>query len=240
MPVSNQETVFNHVGNGLTTTFAYSCKVEFAEDLSVFVNDAKVTSGFSISGVGVNTGGTVTFTAPPAAGVKVRIERIIELKRSTDYQQNGDFLAKVANSDFDRLWMVLQQLSADTSRAIKFPKSQAILPDPLPIASSRANKALIFGADGNVTVSADDYVNQFSLVAAQVALAAAQAGIATAKAGEAGSSAAAAAVSAAAAIDAGDYLNSYIDQILLNVTFPLDLGLVADAVITNTFDLGVL
>jgi len=46
---------------------------------------------------------------------------------------------------------------------------------------------------------------------------------------------------AAIAADAAAYLSSYIDQILLNVTFPLDLGLVLDpAAPFNTFDLGAL
>jgi len=48
-------------------------------------------------------------------------------------------------------------------------------------------------------------------------------------------------VNAAYAADAAAYLSSYIDQILMNVTFPLDLGLIIDPVAPfNAFDLGAL
>jgi len=50
----------------------------------------------------------------------------------------------------------------------------------------------------------------------------------------------AAPAAAAAAQDAAAYLESYIDQVVMNVTFPLDLGLVTDPVIYNHFDLGAL
>ena len=47
-----------------------------------------------------------------------------------------------------------------------------------------------------------------------------------------------ASASAATAVDAAARLNSYIDQVVMNVTFPLDLGLVGDPVIHSVFDLG--
>lgn len=46
--------------------------------------------------------------------------------------------------------------------------------------------------------------------------------------------------SANTAMEASDYLNTYIDQVALNVTFPLDHGLIADPVIYSTFDLGTI
>ena len=50
----------------------------------------------------------------------------------------------------------------------------------------------------------------------------------------------AATVAASHAADAAAYLDTYIDEVILNVTFPLDLGLVGDPVIYSTFDLGAI
>ncbi len=154
MTVSSQDTVFQYVGNGVTTTFAYSCQVPTATDLRVFLNDVEQFSGFSITGLGSLTGGTVIFSAPPASLIPIRIERDIELERSTDYQQNGDFLSDVVNPDFDRIWMALQQHLSGLKRAIKVPKSDTVAPIDLPPAAQRANFLLSFDASGQPTVVA--------------------------------------------------------------------------------------
>jgi parallel beta-helix repeat protein len=107
-----QETRFPHTGNGVTVEFAYGCQIQSPSDLIVSVDGAIVPSGFTVSGVGAATGGSVTFDAAPLADTEVLLERIIQLQRITDYQQNGDFLARVVNPDFDRLWMALQQFES--------------------------------------------------------------------------------------------------------------------------------
>lgn len=149
MSVSAQETVFSHVGNGATVTFAYGCQVPQAADLQVYLDDVLVTSGFDVSGIGALTGGAVTFDAPPANGVQVRLERVIALERLTDYQQNGDFLARVVNPDFNRLWMALQQHLAVLKRGLMVPRTEADGPGLLPSAASRANNLLGFDAAGH-------------------------------------------------------------------------------------------
>lgn len=65
-------------------------------------------------------------------------------------------------------------------------------------------------------------------------------GVSQEQADAAADSATAAAGYAAAAQDAATYLNSYINEVVMNVTFPLDLGLVSDPFIYNTFDLGAI
>lgn len=149
MSVSAQETVFSHVGNGATVTFPYGCQVPQAADLQVYLDDVLVTAGFTVSGIGALTGGVVTFDVPPADGVQVRLERVIALERTTDYQQNGDFLARVVNPDFNRIWMALQQQATALKRALLVPRSEPSGAGLLPGAASRANNLLGFDADGN-------------------------------------------------------------------------------------------
>lgn len=45
---------------------------------------------------------------------------------------------------------------------------------------------------------------------------------------------------AGSAHSAASYLSTYMDQVIMNITFPLDLGLITDPVIYNTFDLGTI
>lgn len=154
MTVSNQQTEFTYTGNGVTVTFAYSCQVQKASDLQVYVNGAAITIGITKNGIGSLSGGSVTFSVAPASGAAVRLERVVVLERTTDYQQNGDFLARVANSDFDRLWMALQQFGSNLKRALRFPKSDINPVTELPIAAERANKLLGFDSSGNPIVVA--------------------------------------------------------------------------------------
>jgi len=154
MTVSAQPTLFQYVGNGVTTVFAYNCQVLQPSDLNVYVNGVAVTSGITKGGIGSLTGGTVTFSVAPANGAQVILEREVVLERTTDYQQNGDFLSRVVNPDFNRIWMALQQLMTGFSRALKVPKTDVSPITELPPAATRANNLLGFDASGNpITVA---------------------------------------------------------------------------------------
>ena len=154
MTVSNQQTEFPYTGNGVTVTFPYSCQVQKADDLLVYVNEAPITSGITKNGIGSLSGGSVTFSTAPASGAAVRLERVVVLERTTDYQQNGDYLARVVNPDFDRLWMALQQFASSFSRVLRFPITDINPTTVLPPASARANNLLGFDSLGNpVTVA---------------------------------------------------------------------------------------
>lgn len=104
---------------------------------------------FTIDGIGNESGGTITFGSIPTSGANVTIYRDVSIERDTDYQDNGDLLAKTVNSDFDRIWMALQDGSAGLSRAVRVPRSDINPNMELPAASVRANKALGFDANGN-------------------------------------------------------------------------------------------
>lgn len=154
MSVSAQETIFQYVGNGVSTTFAYNCQVLQANDLFVYVNGAEITSGITKNGIGSLTGGAVVFSVAPATGVQIILEREVALERTTDYQQNGDFLARVVNPDFNRIWMALQQAFTSLNRALRFPKSDVNPVTELPGAAARADKLLSFDSSGNPVVIA--------------------------------------------------------------------------------------
>lgn len=146
MPIPLQTPIVEHVGNGVTTVFAYPFAILDATDLKVRLGGVDVTTGFTVSGVGNRGGGTVTFSVAPGSGVRVLLRREVSLERDTDYQYAGDLREEVLDSDFDRVWMALQDQLVIASRTLRAPVGETFA--ELPAATSRALKVLGFNASG--------------------------------------------------------------------------------------------
>lgn len=105
MSVPNQIPESNYVGNGTTTTFA--ANFEYASDSDVFVTVNGVTPEI---GQATFANGVFTFTTAPANGAAVRVYRSTPIERDTEYDNHDNvFRPKVVNTDFDRIWYVLQE-----------------------------------------------------------------------------------------------------------------------------------
>ena len=160
MTVTAQTPLNRYTANGATTVFAFSFLLLQAADLVVQVVDATgavatkaLGTDYTVSGLGVAAGGTVTFTTAPANGYGVIIFRASQIARSTDYQNNGDFLAATVNADFDRLWLTLQEVFSGgqaPASTVRAPIGE-VLP-ALPSAASRASTMLGFDSSGNPSV----------------------------------------------------------------------------------------
>ncbi len=150
VPVQNPFT--SSVANGVTTVFPYSFMIADEDDLKVVVDGVVQTSGYTVSGVGNPAGGDVTFTVAPANGLKVLRYLDPLLKRETDYQQFGDFLADTVNLDFDKIWLALQAINQNFKRSLKLPvdttTDQTITED----ATSRIGKVVSFDSSGNMVL----------------------------------------------------------------------------------------
>ena len=173
MAVTEQSPINNYTGNGATTVFAFSFLVLAAADLSVKVSGVLKTLGvdYTVSGVGVGAGGTVTFLSAPAASAPVSIYRDSALARATDYQTNGDLLAGTINTDFDRLWLVLQELmggSKAPSGSIRAPAGEVF--NELVAAAARRDKLVAFDpSTGDAIVTSFTSTQVASAVAAAYA-----------------------------------------------------------------------
>lgn len=154
MPVPDQVTVNSSTANGLTTVFPYSFKIVEEGDIVVELDGVVQTTGFTISGVGEDSGGNVTFSSAPASGVEVIRYLDPPLRRITDYQQHGDYNAETLDADFDRLWTALQAKGHDADRAIKLPMSETEDQVITENASERAGKVLVFDAVGKIKLIA--------------------------------------------------------------------------------------
>lgn len=150
MPVSVQTPYNQYTGNGVATVYAYEFQLLSADDLTVTI-DGVVTTAYTLSGLGVDSGGNVTFSTAPANGTIVLIRRSVLLSRETDYQTAGDFEADVVDPDFDRLWMALQdQGTAIEETTLRGAIGEVIL--EMPNAADRAGYWLYFDDDGNPQV----------------------------------------------------------------------------------------
>lgn len=150
MPVSVQTPYNQYTGNGVATVYAYEFQLLSADDLTVTI-DGVVTTAYTLSGLGVDSGGNVTFSTAPTNGAIVLIQRTVLLTRETDYQTAGDFEADVVDADFDRLWMALQdQGTAIDETTLRGAIGEVIL--EMPNAADRAGYWLYFDDDGNPQV----------------------------------------------------------------------------------------
>lgn len=131
MSVSVQTPYKKYTAAPGATVFPTTFRVVQATDLQVRVDTVVVTSGFTLSAMGLSAGLDVTFTAPMVGGEVVELQRIIPKSRVNDYQQLGNFDASVVNADIDRLWMSNQELGEEIARAVKVPIGSTIDPDQL-------------------------------------------------------------------------------------------------------------
>ncbi|WP_186187914.1 hypothetical protein [Burkholderia gladioli] len=152
MTVPVQEPSINHTGNGITTMFPFPFTILQSEDLVVLLDGIEQIVGaqYTINGIGDQDGGSVTFIGgPPTSGALISLFREVALDRATDYQDNGDLLAGTVNSDFDRIWMAMQDSNFTLSRAVRVPRTDQNPSMVLPTAPLRANKALGFNDSGD-------------------------------------------------------------------------------------------
>ena len=128
MTVSSSTNSASYSGNGSTTVFAYAFKIFEDSDLTVtLVNDSTgvetvqtLTTHYTVSGAGTNSGGNVTFVTAPASGNTVKIKRSLAFTQTTTYTENDAFPAKAHEDGLDRLTMLTQQNVEDIdSRAPK-------------------------------------------------------------------------------------------------------------------------
>lgn len=209
-----------YVADGTQTQFTYPFPIFTVADLEAYLGETKQISDYTVSGVGLSAGGSVTFAAAPADGEVVTLRRRLAIRRTTDFQESGEFRAKVINDELDYQTAALQQVADDGSRALRLAAIDAAADLVLPVKAMRAGKILAFDAVGDAAVSAktlaeleteaDSAAASASSAAIHATNAAASAGTATAEAGIAATKASEASVSAAqaqAAAASGLYAN---------------------------------
>ncbi|WP_445505058.1 right-handed parallel beta-helix repeat-containing protein [Microvirga sp. G4-2] len=181
VPVGNGRSSL-WAADGVNRDWAFPFKVVDASHVQLEVTDgngvtATVTSGFTVSGVGEDAGGTVTYplspTAPLAAPVKVRVVRDVPFSQPDRIGNQGAFHAKVHEDALDLLSMQIQQLAGENDdlheRAVLAPVGDSGL--VFPSVAARAGRALWFTETGamdlrDITVAPLPAGVEYSTVAA--------------------------------------------------------------------------
>ena len=171
MSVSSTTTKVSYAGNGSTTTFAYTFKIFADADLEVIIRSSagvetakSLTTHYTVTGAGNESGGNVVFGSAPASGETVVIRRTLTLTQGTDYVENDPFPADSHENALDRLTFITQGLQEEISRCFKVSKTTTITtPEFSEDASARASKSLGFSSDGNTLDVVDSIVLPSSL-----------------------------------------------------------------------------
>jgi hypothetical protein len=100
----------DHTADGEAVEFTWDFVTYLKTDVEVLVDGVTQTEGFTVVLDADRSGGTVTFTAPPADGATVRIQRTVPLTQSTVYTPYSAFPAKTTERALDRGVMIAQQL----------------------------------------------------------------------------------------------------------------------------------
>ena len=159
---NNTPRVSYSVAQGQTQT-SFTVNFEFfAEaDLKVIVRSSTGTettktlnADYTVSGVGVTSGGNVTFGSAPASGETVLIRREAALTQTTDYTANDPFPAEDHENALDKLTFHTQQQQEELDRSIKLSRTNTMTSTEFTVgASDRANKVLAFDSSGEISVT---------------------------------------------------------------------------------------
>lgn len=168
MTVLAQTPRNQYVGNGAQTVYSYGFEIVADADIAVYVGTVRqtLTTHYTVSGAGNNSGGSITFLSAPANGAIVTFRRDMSYARSVDFQQGGAAFASNFNADSDRNTLAVQQIQEQVNRTLRLGPGSQYQGENLEIGESsadRINKVLGFDGDGDITLLADMATEQFVL-----------------------------------------------------------------------------
>lgn len=112
-------------GDGATVAFAYGFLIDDEDEIVVVVADADgdettqtITTHYTVSGVGSNSGGTVTFVTAPAATETVSMRRATMLDQGVDLQNRGSVVPQVLEDTYDEVVKMVQDVQEQVDRAV--------------------------------------------------------------------------------------------------------------------------
>ncbi len=113
----------DYVGNSVTTVFAYTFMINDKSEIYALVDGVlrTVDIDYSVQGVGVDAGGTVTFFAVPGV-VNVSLMDQTAFNQLSIYNANEDFPSQRVADDLNKHTRLLQQIREVLSRSLKFAK----------------------------------------------------------------------------------------------------------------------
>jgi hypothetical protein len=142
MTVSTTQNRVSYAGNGVTLAFSFPYVFFDNADLVVLLVLADGTftqkvlgTDYTVTGAGVDAGGTVTMTAPPAAGTSLVVYRDPALTQPQAFVDNDPLPAKSISRGYDRLTVITQRIRELVNRSFRLSDADTsgaspVLPTP--------------------------------------------------------------------------------------------------------------
>jgi hypothetical protein len=154
MTISTENNKNTYSGDGSTVLFAYNFKILAKSHINVQIKDTDGTittkvldTDYTVSGEGLATGGSITFTTAPLSTDTVILTRDVPFTQEVDYREGDNFPVQSTENAFDKLTMLCQQLKEQSDRVLSFDATisssfNSVLPNPI------ANYVLRVSSDG--------------------------------------------------------------------------------------------
>lgn len=162
MGIASTVNKWTYTLNGTTTVYPYTTKIFAQTDLVVQIvgtttTTLTLTTNYSVSGAGEDSGGSVTLVSAGSSGDKLVIRKVLPLTQTTDLVENDPNRAEVMENALDRMVLIAQQINENVQRAVVrdvTQTTQVTLPTP------SANKLIGWdsagtGLENKTTLDAD-------------------------------------------------------------------------------------
>lgn len=147
-PVEDSAVRVRYVGDGIATAFPFAFRAFEPGDVVVYLDGVVQAAGFAVTLDPEGAGGSVDFAAPPAAGARLALVRVLVPRRVSDFAPAGPFRAAVINRELDRQVALLEQLDDETRRGLRLHPADGGGALLLPDAATRAGAFLAFDGAG--------------------------------------------------------------------------------------------
>jgi hypothetical protein len=152
MGIASTVNKWTYVLDGETLIFPYTTKIFAETDLVVQIvgtttTTLTLTTNYSVSGTGEDSGGNVTLVSAGSSGDKLVIRKVLPLTQTTDLVENDPNRADVMENALDRMVLIAQQIDETVQRAVVrdvSQTSQLFMPTP------SANKLIGWDSAGTV------------------------------------------------------------------------------------------
>lgn len=113
MTVNTTPVEINYTGNASTTVFALPFAFAANAHVKVYLGGVLQGSGYSITGAGNPSGGTLTMTTAPGTGVALKARRVTPLTQDIDVVNNATVFASSLETGLDYALMRQQEEAFD-------------------------------------------------------------------------------------------------------------------------------
>ena len=151
LSVPAQTPYIQYVATSSQTVFPYPFEITQDSDLVCLINGVEqaTDSGYTLSGQGATGGGNLTFTLGQTAGTIITLYRDISISRITQLAQNGTFFSSNFNNEYNRIYLIMQQLEQSIGFCLQVPNTNNPAPVTTLTPAAYANKYLSFDQYGN-------------------------------------------------------------------------------------------